>query len=78
MAEVKIYSTNTCPYCTMAKNFFQDNKIVYQEFNVAEDRKALNEMLERSKQMSVPVIDIDGEIIIGFNIPQIKQKLGLD
>jgi len=77
MAEVKIYSTNTCPYCTMAKNFFRDNKIAYKEFNVAEDRIALNEMLERSKQMSVPVIDIDGEIIIGFNMPQIKQKLGL-
>ena len=77
MAVVKIYSTNTCPYCKMAKQFFQDNKIVYQEFNVSEDRTALNEMLKRSKQMSVPVIDIDGEIIIGFNMPQIKQKLGL-
>ena len=77
MAEVKIYSTNTCPYCTMAKRFFQDNNVAFQEFNVAEDRAALNEMLERSKQMSVPVIDIDGEIIIGFDMPQIKQKLGL-
>ena len=77
MAVVKIYSTNTCPYCKMAKQFFQDNKIAYQEFNVSEDRTALNEMLKSSKQMSVPVIDIDGEIIVGFNMPQIKQKLGL-
>jgi glutaredoxin 3 len=77
MAEVKIYTTPTCPYCKMAKKFFQDNKVAYQELNVAEDKKALDEMLKRSKQMSVPVIDIDGEIITGFNMPQIKQKLGL-
>jgi len=77
MAEVKIYTTTTCPYCKMAKKFFQDNNVAYQEFNVAEDRTALNEMIKCSKQMSVPVIDIDGEIIIGLNMPQIKQKLGL-
>ena len=77
MAEVRIYSTPTCPYCKMAKKFFDEQKIAYKDFNVAEDRKALDEMLARSKQMSVPVIDIDGEIIIGYNVQRIKQKLGL-
>jgi len=77
MAEVRIYTTPTCPYCKMAKKFLQDNKVAYQELNVAEDKKALDEMLKRSKQLSVPVIDIDGQIIIGFNMPQIKQRLGL-
>lgn len=77
MAEVRIYTTPTCPYCKMAKKFFQDNNVSYQELNVAEDKKSLEEMLKRSKQMSVPVIDIDGQIIVGFNMSQIKQKLGL-
>lgn len=67
MANVKIYSTPTCVYCKMAKDFFQKNGIKYEEFNVAADAKAREEMFAKSHQMGVPVIDVDGSIVIGFD-----------
>ena len=74
---VKIYSTPTCVYCRMAKEFFKENKIQYEEINVAEDEKGLNEMVKKSHQMGVPVIDIDGEIQVGFNREELAKALGL-
>lgn len=67
MANVKIYSTPTCVYCRMAKDFFQKNGIEYKEFNVAEDGVAREEMFSKSHQMGVPVIDVDGTIVVGFD-----------
>ncbi len=67
MANVKIYSTPTCAYCKMAKEFFAQNGIQYQEFNVASDAVAREEMFNKSHQMGVPVIDVDGSIVIGFD-----------
>jgi glutaredoxin 3 len=75
--EVKVYSTPTCPYCKMAKKFLEDNGIKYQDLNVAQDKAARGEMINKSGQMGVPVIDIDGELILGFNQAQLKEKLGL-
>ena len=75
--EVKVYSTPTCPYCKMAKKFLGDNGIKYQDLNVAEDDAAREEMISKSGQMGVPVIDVDGEIVLGFDQTQLKQKLGL-
>ncbi len=75
--EVKVYSTPTCPYCKMAKKFLGDNGIAYQDLNVAEDEAAREEMISKSGQMGVPVIDIDGEIVLGFDQTKLKQKLGL-
>ena len=75
--EVKVYSTSTCPYCKMTKKFLDDNGIGYQDLNVGEDKAALDEMITKSGQMSVPVIDIDGELVVGFDQTQLKQKLGL-
>jgi glutaredoxin 3 len=75
--EVKVYSTPTCPYCKMAKKFLEDNGIKYQDLNVAEDKAARDEMINKSGQMGVPVIDIDGELILGFDQAQLKEKLGL-
>ena len=60
MKNVLIYSTPTCTYCTMAKDFFKKNNITYTEFNVASDASRRKEMVEKSGQMGVPVIDIDG------------------
>lgn len=77
MKNVKIYSTPTCVYCKMAKDFFQKNNIVYQEFNVAEDDRARDEMVEKSHQLGVPVIDIEGEILVGFNRSELERVLGL-
>ncbi len=67
MVKVKIYSTPTCPYCQMAKEYLKNNKIDYEEYNVAEDEAKLKEMVNKSHQMGVPVIDIDGQIIVGFD-----------
>lgn len=67
MATVKIYSTPTCVYCRMAKDFFHKNNIQYEDYNVAQDAKAREEMIQKSHQLGVPVIDIDGEIYVGFD-----------
>ena len=75
--EVKVYSTPTCPYCKMTKKFLEDNGIKYQDLNVAEDKAARDEMISKSGQMGVPLIDIDGELILGFDQAQLKEKLGL-
>ena len=77
MANVKIYTTPTCVYCKMTKQFFKENNISYAEKNVAEDEEARNEMVEKSGQMGVPVIDVDGTIIVGFDQPRLKEALGI-
>jgi len=74
--EIKIYSTPTCPFCQMAKKFFQENNLQFTDYNVAENRQALEEMISKSGQMAVPVIDIDGKIIVGFDREKIKQLVG--
>lgn len=75
--KVVIYSTPTCAYCMMAKEFFKKNNIEYTEHNVAEDDKAREEMIQKSHQMGVPVIDIDGELHVGFNRVELEKALGL-
>lgn len=75
--KVIIYSTPTCPYCHMAKEYFTANNVKYQDINVAADHKAAQDMIKKSGQMGVPVIDIDGTIIVGFDKPAIKKALGL-
>lgn len=77
MAKVKIYTTPTCSYCKMAKEFFAKNNIAYEEANVAEDMKAREEMVKKSQQLGVPVIDIDGKILVGFNERELKKALNL-
>ncbi|OGY96707.1 MAG: NrdH-redoxin [Candidatus Liptonbacteria bacterium GWB1_49_6] len=67
MPKVMIYSTPTCVYCKMAKQLFDANGVKYEELNVAEDEKAYEEMKRKSRQSGVPVIDIDGEIFVGFD-----------
>ena len=75
MAKVKVYSTPTCPACKQTKEFLHENKIEFQEINVADDQKALQEMMEKSGQMAVPVTDIDGEIITGFDKSKLQKAL---
>lgn len=69
-----VYSTPTCHYCTMAKNYFTKMGVSYQDINVGIDRVAAQEMVRKSGQMGVPVIDIDGQIIVGFQ-PALFEKL---
>ncbi len=75
--QVKVYSTPTCPWCKRAKQFLDDNKISYQNLDVASDKAARDEMITKSGQMGVPVIDIDGEITVGFDEKWLRQKLNL-
>ena len=70
-----IYSTPTCPYCQQVKEFLDQNKIKYKDIDVSTDEKAAKEMIEKSKQMGVPVIDIDGQIIIGFDEKKLRKIL---
>lgn len=74
---IKIYSTPTCHWCVLAKQFFKENKVEYTDYNVAADTKAANEMVQKTGQMGVPVIDIDGQFIIGFDKARIVKALGL-
>lgn len=77
MKKVSIYSTPTCTYCAMAKNFFKANGIQYEEFDVAADTVKRQEMIERSGQMGVPVIDIDGQLMVGYSEEKLKELLAV-
>lgn len=77
MSVVKIYTTPSCVYCKMAKEFFAKNSVAYEEKNVAQDAAARDEMIQKSGQLGVPVIDIDGKIIVGFDQPELKEALHL-
>ncbi|MFH1399412.1 MAG: glutaredoxin domain-containing protein [Candidatus Woesearchaeota archaeon] len=77
MAKVIVYSTSSCPWCSVAKDFLKKNKVAFEDVNVGTDRERAREMIDKSGQMGVPVLDIDGEIIIGFNEPAIRKALQL-
>jgi len=75
--KVIIYSTTFCPWCKSAKDFLKQNKIPFKEINVEQDPDKAREMIEKSGQSGVPVIDIDGKIIVGFDKEKIKKVLKL-
>lgn len=77
MKNVTIYSTPTCHFCHIAKDFFKEKGVAYTEYNVASDLEKRKEMVQKSGQMGVPVIVIDGDVTVGFNQPKIAQLLGL-
>ena len=77
MHQVTIFTTPTCVYCTRAKEFFKKNNIAYQERDVAADQKARQDMITRSGQMGVPVIDVDGKLTIGFDQTRLKEALNI-
>ena len=75
--EVTIYSTPTCHFCHMAKEFFDANKVKYNDYNVATDLQRRKEMVEKSGQMGVPVITIGDDLIVGFDEDRLKQLLAV-
>lgn len=77
MKNVTVYSTPTCHFCHMAKDFFKANNIPFTDFDVATDIEKRKEMVAKSGQMGVPVIVIDEKIVVGFNKPEIAKMLGL-
>lgn len=72
---VKIYTTPACAYCKMAKEFFTKHDIAYQEHDVVSDIEAREEMVHKSHQMGVPVIDVNGQVFVGFNRRELEKAL---
>jgi len=77
MANVTIYTTPTCVYCREAKEFFKEHNVEYEEKDVVQDEQARNDMIQKSGQMGVPVIDANGEIIIGYNKKKLAELLDI-
>lgn len=75
--KVRVFSSKTCPYCTMEKDFLKQNKIEFEDVDVSDNQKAANEMIKKSGQMGVPVTEIDGEIVVGFDKEKLKKILGI-
>ena len=74
---VIVFSTPTCSYCNSAKRYFKEKGIRFKDVDVSRDTAAARDMVRRSGQMGVPVIDIGGKIVVGFDRPKINQYLGI-
>ncbi|MEK9183681.1 MAG: glutaredoxin domain-containing protein [Patescibacteria group bacterium] len=74
---VIIYSTPTCVYCKMVKEFLTENNIAFTDYDLSQDVAKRDEVVKKTGQMAVPIIDIDGEIVIGFDKAKISQLLGI-
>jgi len=72
---ITMYSTPSCTYCRKAKDFFRQNNVKFTEYDVSRDQRRADEMVRKSGQMGVPVIDINGKIIVGFNQPEVERAL---
>lgn len=75
MAKTIIYSTESCPWCHVTKDFLKDNNIEFEAKDVANDDAARAELVEKTGQLGVPVLDIDGTIIVGFDKAAISKAL---
>lgn len=78
MHQVKIYTTPTCGYCKMAKEYFKEHSVAYEEYDVVTDAAKQQEMMQKTGRMAVPVIDIDGTIVEGFDREKINELLGIN
>jgi len=77
MPKIKIYTTPTCPFCQLAKQYFKEKGFEFEEVDVSRDEAAAMEMIQKSGQMGVPMIEIDGKIVIGFDKERIDELLNL-
>lgn len=75
---IKVYSTPGCPWCNVAKDFFKSHNLDFKDIDVSINEKAAEEMIKKSGQMGVPVIEIDDKIVIGFNKPVLEEILGIN
>ena len=75
MKQVTIYSTQTCHFCHMTKDFFKEHNVVFTDLDVTSDEKNQKEMISRSGQMAVPVIFVGDDMVIGFDEPKLKELL---
>ena len=77
MAQVRVFSTPACPFCVRVKNYLQQKGVMFDNIDVSSDQAGLQEMIGLSGQMGVPVVVIDGDVIVGFDQARINAKLGL-
>lgn len=77
MSQVKVYSSPFCPYCVTLKEFLKEKKIEFEEINVAKDKQAAEEMIKKSGQTGIPVVEIDGQIVVGFDKERIIRLLNI-
>ncbi len=77
MKKIRVFSTKSCSYCVILKQFLNDKKIEFEDIDVAENEEARKEMIEKTGQMGVPVIEIDNDIVIGFDKVKILELLGI-
>jgi glutaredoxin 3 len=75
---VIVFSTPSCSFCNMAKKYFREKGIKFRDVDVSRDQAAAHDMVRRSGQSGVPVIDIGGKIIVGFDRPKINKLLGIN
>lgn len=75
---VMVYSTPTCPFCVRVKKYLKDNNIEFKDIDVSSDDAMVEEMIRKSGQMGVPVIDVDGEVVVGFDKDKIAGLLGIN
>ena len=75
---VNVYSTSSCPYCVMVKDYLRQKNVNYSDYDVGNNQEKANEMVRISGQMGVPVLDINGSIIVGFNKVAIDKALKLN
>jgi len=76
--KVYVYSAPNCPYCQMAKEYLLENEIEFEDIDVSKSRQGALDMIQKSGQTGVPVIDIDGNVIIGYDLPRIRKYLGIN
>lgn len=77
MSKVRVFSTTYCPYCFALKEFLKEKNVEFEDIDISQDRKALEEMVQKSGQMGVPVAEIDREIVVGFDKEKICQLLNI-
>lgn len=75
--DIKVFTTPTCVYCSMVKRYLKQNNVEYENIDLTRHPKWVNRMIARSGQMGVPQLWIDNEVVVGFNVPAIRQSLGL-
>jgi glutaredoxin-like YruB-family protein len=71
--KVTVYSTSTCPWCDRLKQWLKEKKVEFNSIDVGEDEEAAREMVEKSGQMGVPVTDVDGKIVVGFDVEMLTK-----
>jgi glutaredoxin 3 len=75
---VKLYTTPACPYCFTLREFLKENKVDFEEIDVSQDERVRDDMIKKSGQMGAPVLEIGGEVIVGFDKVKITKLLGLE